>query len=131
MFLSSKALHHTCARAGRFLSRVRKIFQKFRRCGGTTAASLSYTALKDRKRRHSYGSQFKRNPAIAQSLLQSGDGQRLMQMLTSQDGGAALNHAAQNAAAGNTKELATMLSNLMKSPEGMAIMNRINDSAKK
>ena len=37
---------------------------------------------------------FKRNPAIAQSLLQSGDGQRLMQMLTSQDGGAALNHAA-------------------------------------
>lgn len=69
---------------------------------------------------------FKRNPAIAQSLLQSGDGQRLMQMLTSQDGG-----AAQNAAAGNTKELATMLSNLMKSPEGMAIMNRINDSAKK
>ena len=69
---------------------------------------------------------FKRNPAIAQSLLQSGDGQRLMQMLTSQDGGAALNHAAQNAAAGNT-----MLSNLMKSPEGMAIMNRINDSAKK
>ena len=47
---------------------------------------------------------FKRNPAIAQSLLQSGDGQRLMQMLTSQDGGAALNHAAQNAAAGNTKE---------------------------
>ena len=28
---------------------------------------------------------FKRNPAIAQSLLQSGDGQRLMQMLTSQD----------------------------------------------
>ena len=25
---------------------------------------------------------FKRNPAIAQSLLQSGDGQRLMQMLT-------------------------------------------------
>ena len=69
---------------------------------------------------------FKRNPAIAQSLLQSGDWQRLMQMLTSQDGGAALNHAA-----GNTKELATMLSNLMKSPEGMAIMNRINDSAKK
>ena len=48
-----------------------------------------------------------------------------------QPGGAALNHAAQNAAAGNTKELATMLSNLMKSPEGMAIMNRINDSAKK
>lgn len=74
---------------------------------------------------------FKKDPAAAQSLLQSGDGQRLMQLLTAQDGGAALNHAAQNAAAGNTKELATMLSNLMKSPEGMAIMSRINDSAKK
>lgn len=74
---------------------------------------------------------FKHNPAMAQALLQSLDGQRLMQMLTAQDGGAALNHAAQNAAAGNTKELSTMLSNLMKSPEGIAIMNRINENAKK
>ena len=38
---------------------------------------------------------FRRNPAMAQSLLQSGDGQKLMQMLTRQDGGAALNRAAQ------------------------------------
>ena len=45
---------------------------------------------------------FKHNPAMAQALLQSLDGQRLMQMLTSQDGGAALNHAAQNAAAKST-----------------------------
>ena len=30
---------------------------------------------------------FRRNPAMAQSLLQSGDGQKLMQMLTRQDGG--------------------------------------------
>ena len=69
--------------------------------------------------------------AMAQALLQSLAGQRLMQMLTAQDGGAALNRAAQSAAAGNTKELAAMLSGLMKSPEGMAVMNRINDSAKK
>ena len=69
---------------------------------------------------------FRRNPAMAQSLLQSGDGQKLMQMLTRQDGGAAL-----NAAMGNTKELAAMLSNLMQSPEGMAVMNRISESAKK
>ena len=41
---------------------------------------------------------FRRNPAMAQSLLQSGDGQKLMQMLTRQDGGAALNRAAQSAA---------------------------------
>ena len=43
---------------------------------------------------------------MAQSLLQSGDGQKLMQMLTRQDGGVALNRAAQSAAMGNTKELA-------------------------
>ena len=64
---------------------------------------------------------FRRNPAMAQSLLQSGDGQKLMQMLTRQDGGAAL----------NTKELAAMLSSLMQSPEGMAVMSRISESAKK
>ena len=74
---------------------------------------------------------FKHNPAMAQALLQSLDGQRLMQMLTAQDGGAAINRAAHSPAAGNTKELAAMLSGLMKSPEGMAVMNRINDSAKK
>ena len=70
---------------------------------------------------------FRRNPAMAQSLLQSGDGQKLMQMLTRQDGGAALNRAAQSAAMGNTKELAAMLSNLMQSPEGMAVMSRMSE----
>ena len=43
----------------------------------------------------------------------------------------ALAQAAQNAVRGNTKELAAMLSSLMQSPEGMAVMNRINESAKK
>ena len=43
---------------------------------------------------------FRRNPAMAQSLLQSGDGQKLMQMLTRQDGGAALNRAGPRAARG-------------------------------
>ena len=74
---------------------------------------------------------FKHNPAMAQALQQSLDGQRLMQMLTAQDGGAALNRAAQSAAMGNTKELAAMLSSLMQSPEGMAVMSRISESAKK
>ena len=65
---------------------------------------------------------FRRNPAMAQSLLQSGDGQKLMQMLT---------RAAQSAAMGNTRDLAAMLSSLMQSPEGMAVMSRISESAKK
>ena len=74
---------------------------------------------------------FRKNPAAAQALLQSGDGRRLIQMLTQNDGGAALDRAAQSAAAGNTKDLAAMLSNLMQSPEGLAVMNRIRESAKK
>ena len=74
---------------------------------------------------------FKKNQDLAQKIMSGSDGQQLMQLLTAQDGGAALNRAAQNAAAGNTREPAAMLSSLMKNPEGMAIMNRINDSAKK
>ena len=74
---------------------------------------------------------FKKNQDLAQKIMSGSDGQQLMQLLTAQDGGAALNRAAQNAAAGNTRELSAMLAGLMKSPEGMAIMSRINDSAKK
>ena len=74
---------------------------------------------------------FKKNQDLAQKIMSGSDGQQLMQLRTAQDGGAALNRAARHAAAGNTRELAAMLSSLMKNPEGMAIMNRINDSAKK
>ena len=56
---------------------------------------------------------FKKDPAAAQSLLQSGDGQSLMQLLTAQDGGAALEQAAQSAARGDTKELAAMTEDAM------------------
>ena len=70
---------------------------------------------------------FKKNPAMAQAVLQSGDGQKLMQML----GGAALEQAAQNAAHGNTKDLAAMLSSLMRSPQGAELMKRLNDAAQK
>ena len=72
---------------------------------------------------------FKKNPAMAQAVLQSGDGQKLM--LTAQDGGAALEQAAQNAAHGNTKDLAAMLSSLMRSPQGAELMKRLNDAAQK
>ena len=55
-----------------------------------------------------------------------GDGEVLIEIHC-----AALNRAAQSAAMGNTKELAAMLSSLMQSPEGMAVMSRISESAKK
>lgn len=73
---------------------------------------------------------FRKNPALAQSLLQTKDGQKLLHLLTHSDGGASLEHAAQSAVGGSTKELAAMLSSLMKSPEGMETMRRISESAK-
>ena len=69
---------------------------------------------------------FKNNKSLAEKLLQSRDGQQLMALLTRADGGTALQNATSN-----TAELAAMLSGLMKSPEGAAIMQRINEQAKK
>ena len=74
---------------------------------------------------------FKQNRALAESIMHSGDGQMLMNMLTRGDNGAALERAAQNAANGDTQELAQLLGNLMRSPEGAALMNRLNETAKK
>ena len=74
---------------------------------------------------------FKKDPAAAQSLLQSGDGQSLMQLLTAQTGGAALEPAAHNATRGDTKEPAARLSSLMHSPQGAELMRRLNDAARK
>lgn len=73
----------------------------------------------------------KGNPAIAQQLLSSAEGRKLMQLLTGNDGGAALQNAARSAAAGNTKDLAAMLARLMESGEGAALMQRISEKAKK
>ncbi len=73
----------------------------------------------------------KQNKGLAEQLMRSGDGQRLMAMLSGNDGGAALNRAAQSAAKGDTQELSRMLQGLMKSKEGAAVMSRLNDSAKR
>ena len=56
------------------------------------------------------------DPAKIQALLRSGDGQTLLRMLTERDQGAALQHAAQSAAQGQTEELQRMLSQVMGSP---------------
>ena len=74
---------------------------------------------------------FKQNRALAENIMHSGDGQKLMNMLTQGDNGAALERATQNAANGDTQELAQLLGNLMRSPEGAALMNRLNETAKK
>lgn len=74
---------------------------------------------------------FKQNRSLAENIMHSGDGQKLMNMLTKGDNGAALERATQNAANGDTQELAQLLGSLMRSPEGAALMNRLNETAKK
>ena len=52
--------------------------------------------------------QLKSNPAMLQALMQSRDGQALMQMLSGGDRGASLQRAAQSAAKGNPAEMVRM-----------------------
>ena len=73
----------------------------------------------------------KRDRGFAEQLMQSGDGQRLMRMLSGGDGGMALNQATQSAAAGDTRALAGMLRNLMHNRDAAAAMERISQSARK
>ncbi|MBR6739362.1 MAG: hypothetical protein IKL99_06775 [Oscillospiraceae bacterium] len=73
----------------------------------------------------------KENASLAQSLLQTQDGKKLMALLSGKDGGAALSRAADSAAGGNPTELAAMLSQLMKSPDGAELMRRLNEAARK
>ena len=67
--------------------------------------------------------QLKSNPAMLQALMQSRDGQALMQMLSGGDRGASLQRAA---AKGNPAEMVRMVNQLMQSPDGAALIDRIN-----
>ena len=73
----------------------------------------------------------KQNKGLAEQIMRSGDGQKLMELLSQGDGGAALNRAAQSAAKGDTAELSQMLQGLMQNKDAAAVMQRLNDSAKK
>ena len=73
----------------------------------------------------------KQNPAMLKNLMQSRDGQALMRMLTQQDQGAALQKAAQSAARGDTADMVRMVTQLMQSPDGAALVERINKALRK
>ena len=75
--------------------------------------------------------QLKSNPALLRQLAQSKDGQTLMRMLTQQDQGAALQKAAQSAALGDTADMVRMVTQLMQSPDGAALVERINKALRK
>ena len=70
--------------------------------------------------------QLKSNPAMLQALMQSRDGQDLLRMLSGGDQGASLQWAAQSAAKGNPAEMVRMVNQLMQSPDGAALIDRIN-----
>ena len=67
------------------------------------------------------------NRAAISKLAQSGDAQRLMELLR-QGGG--VEQAAQAAAAGDPAALMAMMHRLMHTPEGAALVDRIGTQAK-
>ena len=73
----------------------------------------------------------KQNKGLAEQIMHSGDGRRLMDLLTQGDGGAALNRATKSAAKGNTEELSQMLQNLMRDKNAAEVMNRLSNSVRK
>ena len=72
-----------------------------------------------------------KNPAAIHQLMQSKDGQVLMQMLNGADSGASLQKAVTQAAMGNTVQITQMLQKVMQSPEGAALIGRISQSLQK
>lgn len=75
--------------------------------------------------------QLRSNPAMLQGLMQSRDGQALMQMLTQGDRGAGLQRAAQSAARGNPAEMVKLVQQVMQSPGGAELVERINKAVQK
>ncbi len=69
--------------------------------------------------------QLKRDPAMLRALMQSQDGQTLMRMLTAQ-GGTSLQRAAQSAAQGRPEEMMRLVRQVMQSPGGAELVERIN-----
>ncbi len=75
--------------------------------------------------------QLRKNPAALKALMQSRDGKALMQMLTQGDQGAGLQRAVQSAAKGDTSAMVQMVSQIMQSPEGAELVERINKAVQR
>ena len=72
--------------------------------------------------------QLKGNPAALRQLMQSQDGQTIMQTLTRPDNGAGLQRAVQAAMQGNTNVMAELVNRVAQSPEGAALLERISQN---
>jgi hypothetical protein len=69
-----------------------------------------------------------RDPGAVQRVMESSDGQALMQMLSGTDGGTGLQQAMAQASSGNTAQLAEMIRQVMQSPQGAALVRNIGTS---
>ena len=75
--------------------------------------------------------QLQKDPSAIQGLMQSRDGQALLRMLTQQEQGASLQQAAQSTVKGDTTQLARMVTQVMQSPDGAALVELINKAMRK
>ena len=72
-----------------------------------------------------------KDSSALRAIMNSADGQSLMRMLAGQDGGAALRQAAQSAMQGDTAQMSRMIQNLMNTPDGAQLAERIRQAAEK
>jgi len=72
----------------------------------------------------------KKNPAAAEALFHTQDGQRLLQLMT-QGGTPALEQAAAGAARGDPAAMIRLVSEVLRSPEGAELARRISKAAMK
>ena len=74
--------------------------------------------------------QLKQNPAMLQSLMNSRDGQMLMQMLTQGDRGASLQQAVQSAVRGDPSAMINLMNRVTQTPGGAELVQRISKNVK-
>ncbi len=74
--------------------------------------------------------ELEKNRALLEQVVHSSDAQRLMELLNQNSGGK-LKTAAASAALGDTKALLGMVRQVMQSPEGAQLIQRLNQTAPK
>lgn len=75
--------------------------------------------------------QLQANKGALLQLMNSPDGKRLVQMLSQQAGSGNLKRAAGAAAKGDTRDITQIIQDLVRTPEGAQIVERINQSMEK
>ena len=67
----------------------------------------------------------KNNPNTIRNIMQSKDGQQLIQLLSKQDNGKALQQAIYTATRGDTTAMTALVQQMIRSPEGADLVSRI------